>query len=135
MKKKNIFAIVFGIMVAFFGYKAFAVSLNQTCLPYEAPDMPASEVIILYGDLLFNNNPNAIRANATDDAVYIQFNQNFGNVNISIYNSMGGIVYTTVVNTDVQQMVIIPFASAASGTYTVELTNANGYADGEFNKD
>ena len=57
-----------------------------------------------------------------------------GNVNISIYNGMGGLVYSTVVNTDVQQVFIIPFTSAASGSYTVELSNANGYADGDFQK-
>ena len=80
-------------------------------------------------------NPNAIVAGASDDAVYIGFNQSFGNVNISIYNGMGGLVYSTVVNTDVQQVFIIPFSGVASGSYTVELSSANGYAEGEFDKD
>ena len=79
--------------------------------------------------------PNAIEAGANDDAVYIGFNQSFGNVNTSIYNGSGAIVYNTVVNTDVQQVFIIPFSGVASGTYTVELNNANGYAEGDFNKD
>jgi hypothetical protein len=95
---------------------------------------PGYEKINLLGDLLYNIGPNAIVAGASDDAVYIAFNQSFGNVNISIYNGMGGIVYNTVVNTDVQQVVIIPFTSAANGSYTVELNNANGYADGDFQK-
>ena len=90
--------------------------------------------IVLQGTLMFGINPNAIVAGASDDAVYIGFNQSFGNVNISIYNGMGGLVYSTVVNTDVQQVVIIPFTSAANDSYTVELNNANGYADGEFDK-
>lgn len=90
--------------------------------------------IVLQGTLMFGINPNSIEAGASDDAVYIGFNQIFGNVNISIYNGMGGLVYNTVVNTDVQQVVIIPITSAASGSYTVELNNASGYADGEFNK-
>ena len=89
----------------------------------------------MLGDLLHNTGPNAIVAGASDDAVYIGFNQSFGNVNISIYNDMGGTVYSTVVNTDVQQVVIIPFNAAASGTYTVELNNVNGYADGNFDHD
>ena len=90
--------------------------------------------IDLRGDLLMNVGPNAIVAGASDDAVYIGFNQSFGNVNISIYNGMGGLVYNTVVNTNVQQVIIIPFTSAASGSYIVELSNANGYADGDFDK-
>ena len=93
------------------------------------------DVINLHGELMYNIGPNAIVAGASDDAVYIGFNQSFGNVNISIYNGMGGLVYSTVVDTSVQSVVIIPFTSAASGSYTVELNNANGYADGDFEKD
>ena len=95
---------------------------------------PGYEKINLMGDLLLNIGPNAIVAGSSDDAVYIGFNQSFGNVNISIYNGMGGLVSSTVVNTDVQQVVIIPFASVSSGSYIVELSNANGYADGNFDK-
>ncbi len=88
--------------------------------------------IELHGDLATLVGPNAIVAGASDDAIYIGFNQNFGNVNISIYNGMGSLVYSTVVNTDAQSVVIIPFSSAAAGTYTVELSNANGSVDGDF---
>jgi hypothetical protein len=90
------------------------------------------ELINLMGDLLFGVSPNAIEAGANDEAVYIGFNQDFGLVNISIYNSMGGLVYSAVVNTSVQQVVIIPITFATSGTYTVELSNAFGYAEGDF---
>ena len=90
------------------------------------------DVIVLHGTLMFGINPNSIVAGASDDAVYIGFNQDFGLVNISIYNSMGGLVYSAVVNTSVQQVVIIPITFAASGTYTVELSNAFGYAEGDF---
>lgn len=93
------------------------------------------EKIELQGSLMYGINPNAIVAGANDNSVYIGFNQSFGNVNISIYNGMGGLVYSTVVDTSVQSVVIIPFTSAASGSYTVELNNANGYADGDFEKD
>ena len=95
---------------------------------------PGYEKINLLGDLLYNIGPNAIVAGANDDAVYIGFNQSFGNVNISIYNGMGGLVYSTVMNTDVQQVYIIPINTASSDTFTVELSNANGYADGHFDR-
>ena len=78
--------------------------------------------------------PNAVVAGANDNAVYIGFNQDFGNVSISIFNEAGLVVYSTVVDTSVQQVVIIPFFSAASGSYTVELSSANGYADGDFER-
>lgn len=92
------------------------------------------EVIILHGCLDRNASPNAIVAGASDDAIYIGFNQNYDNVNIAIYNEAGLVVYNTVVNTSVQTVVIIPFTNAASGVYTLELSNANGYADGDFEK-
>ena len=93
------------------------------------------ELINLMGDLLFAVSPNSIEAGASDNAVYIGFNQDFGNVSISIYNEAGLVVYSTVVDTSVQQVVIIPFSSAASGAYTVELISANGYVDGDFEHD
>lgn len=93
------------------------------------------EVIVLQGSLILNVGPNAIVAGASDNDVYIGFNQRFGNVNISIYNSMGILVYSTVVNTDIQSVFIIPFVGVASGTYTVELNNANGSADGDFERE
>ena len=93
------------------------------------------EIIDLMGDLLLNVGPNSIVAGASDDEVYIGFNQSFGIVNISIYNGTGGLVYSTVVDTNVQQVVIIPFSGFANGTYIVEVSNAFGFADGDFEKD
>ena len=116
-----------------------AQAINTRPIPIinsEMADPPQGyEKIELLGTLMLNINPNAIVAGASDDAVYIGFNQSFGNVNISIYNGMGGLVYNTVVNTDVQQVFIIPFSGVASGSYIVELNSANGYAEGEFDKD
>jgi hypothetical protein len=91
------------------------------------------EKINLQGTLLYGIDPNAIVAGASDNDIYIGFNRSFGNVNIFIYNDMGIIVYSTVVNTDVQQVVIIPFTNA-NGSYIVELSNANGYVDGDFER-
>jgi hypothetical protein len=99
-------------------------------------DPPAGyDKIILLGDLMLNHGPNAVVAGANENSVYIGFNQDFGNVGIAIYNEAGLVVYSTVVNTSVQTVVIIPFTTAASGTYTVELSNAFGYADGDFEHD
>lgn len=115
-----------------------AQAINTRPIPIinsEMADPPQGyEKIELLGTLMLNINPNAIVAGASDDAVYIGFNQSFGNVNISIYNGMGGLVYNTVVNTDVQQVYIIPFTTAASDNFTVELSNASGYAEGDFDR-
>ena len=89
----------------------------------------------LHGDLATSVGPNAIEAGASDDAIYIGFNQSFGNVDISIYNDMSNLVYRTIVNSDAQPVVIIPFVGFASGSYTIELNNANGYAEGDFEHD
>lgn len=125
-------------VLCFFSICAWeAQTINSTTLPSsiynKVHNMPEGyEVIELHGDLATNVGPNAIVAGANDEAVYIGFNQDFGLVNISIYNSMGGLVYSAVVNTSVQQVVIIPITFATSGTYTVELSNAFGYAEGDF---
>jgi hypothetical protein len=102
----------------------------------EMADPPQGyEKIDLQGSLMYGIGPNAIVAGASDVDIYIGFNQSFGNVNISIYNGMGNLAYSTVVNTDVQPSIIIPFANVLSGTYTVEVSNANGNVEGDFNKD
>ena len=93
-----------------------------------------AEAIELLGKLNYNAGPDDIEAGVTDNAVYICFNQDFGTVNITIYNGAGLVVYSTVVDTSVQQVVIIPITTAASGTYTVVLDNANGYAEGDFER-
>ena len=119
-------------------WKAQAKSIEKSpyCITIGDINMPNEfDKIDLMGDLLMNVSPNAIVAGASNDAVYIGFNQDFGNVNISIYSGMGGLVYSTVVNTSVQSVVIIPFTSAASGSYIVELNSADGYAEGDFDKD
>ena len=123
--------------LSIFTWEAQAANyLSAPIIKSEIADPPQGfEKIDLHGDLLNSIGPNAVVAGASDDDIYIGFNQSFGNVSISIYNSLGGLVYSTVVNTDVQPIVIIPFSSAASGSYYVELNNANGEADGEFEKD
>lgn len=135
MKKKALLLsglCAFGICI----WEAQALNPETTLSYYAENIIPHGyDEINLQGTLMYNINPNAIEAGANDDAVYIGFNQSFGNVNISIYNALGGLVYSTVVNTDVQSSIIIPFANVLSGTYTVEVSNANGSVEGDFNKD
>ena len=83
---------------------------------------------------MLNHGPNAVVAGANENSVYIGFNQDFGNVSITIYNGAGLVAYSTVVDTSVQQVVIIPITTAASGSFTVVLDNANGYAEGDFER-
>lgn len=113
-----------------------AQAVNTKPIPIiksEMTDPPQGyEKIDLKGTLMYGIGPNAIVAGASDDAVYIGFNQSFGYVNISIYNGMGILVYSTIVDTQIQPVVIIPLFNATSGTYTVELSNAFGYAEGDF---
>lgn len=136
MKKKAIILIglcVLGLCIV------EAQATNRVSLPIierTITDPPQGfEKVNLHGDLLNNVGPNAIVAGASDDAIYIGFNEDLGNVNISIYNGTGNLVYSTVVNTSVQPVVLIPFQNFTSGTYTVELSNAFGYADGDFEHD
>lgn len=93
------------------------------------------EIIVLQGSLMLSVGPNTIVAGASEDAVYIGFNQSFGNVNITIYNGMGSIVYRNVIDTNMQREYFIPFSGYANGTYTLELDNTTGYADGIFERD
>ena len=114
-------------------------AINTTSLApinkWEIADPPQGyEKINLQGTLMYGINPNAVVAGASDNAVYIGFNQDFGNVSITIYNGAGLVVYSTVVDTSVQQVVIIPITTAASGSFTVVLDNANGYAEGDFER-
>ena len=128
MKIKTL--LLFGLCtISLFSWEVQAANTKMT-IPIETKEItdPPSgyDKINLLGSLMYGIGPNAIIAGASDDAVYNGFNQDFGNVNINNYNGAG------LVNTSVQQVVIIPITSAASGTYTVELSNANGYADGDF---
>ena len=94
-----------------------------------------AEQILLKGKLDFNAGPDDIEAGATQNAVYLYFNQNHGNVSISLHNPSGLLVYNCVVDTSMQQLVVIPITSPVSGTYAVVLDNANGLVEGDFEHD
>ncbi len=75
-------------------------AVNTKSIPInnvEIADPPQGyEEIDLQGSLMYGIGPNAIVTGASDVDIYIGFNQSFGNVNISIYNSLGGLVYYNV---------------------------------------
>ena len=125
--------------LSFCTWQVQAVNVNPVAAPinkWDVTDPPAGyEIIDLQGSLLYGIGPNAVVAGASDDAVYIGFNEDCGNVSISIYSGIGNLVYSTVVDSGMQPVVIIPFSGFASGIYTVELNSANGYADGDFEHD
>lgn len=98
--------------------------VEKTSLPHGV------DVIVFQGDLLLSSGPDAINAGIGEDAIYIEFNQNLGNVTISLYGESGALVYNAVVNTGVQQLVIIPINNDPGVSYTLELNNAAGYAEG-----
>lgn len=95
-------------------------------------DLPGIlEKIDLQGDLMYSVGPNAINAGASKDAIYIEFKQSCGNVDIFIYNENGQQIYCSTVNTAVQQMVVIPITNITEGGFYIVLSNATGYAEGE----
>lgn len=134
MKNRFISLLVLSSVISC-SYAVYATIPNKLEIHKEALDTPPGEKIILLGTLMYGINPNAIEASVTDDAVYIQFNQSFGSVNIAILNGNGVQVYGTVVDTSIQQLVIIPFSNVASDTYTVVLNKADNYAEGDFERE
>lgn len=92
------------------------------------------EIIELHGDLMLSIDPNAITAGANHNSIYLHFNQSIGNVNIKIFNTAGNLCYNSLIDTSMQQTVIIPIAGSDNGSYTVMLENAVGYAEGDFER-
>lgn len=54
---------------------------------------------------------------------------------ITIINPYGWTIYNDVVNTAVQQVLVVPISFTAEGIYTIILDNADDYAEGDFVKD
>jgi hypothetical protein len=132
MKKK---ALIFAGLCAFSlcAWKAQAVNNEYVSIINMEDNVPTGyEIIDLQGALMFSVGPDDIIAGANDNSVYLHFSQNFGNVDIKIYSALGNLIYNCVVDTSMQQTIIIPISSNVSGTYTVVLTNVDGYAEGDF---
>lgn len=109
-----------------------AICVTATCDPEDPPIN--AQTIHLMGSLDTNAGPNDIEAYVDGHYVYLEFHRDFGNVSITLYDPNGLTLYNDVVNTSVQQLVVIPVTAFVDGTYTIVLENAWGYADGEFEK-
>ena len=135
--KKKVFIFTGLCALCLCAWEAQATNPQQVLINMDMEDnhIPCgAEQIKLQGRLDVNAGPDDIEAGATEQAVYLYFNRNFGNVSISLYNATGNLIYNCVVDTSMQQLVVIPINSTASGTYTVVLDNANGSAEGEFER-
>ena len=134
MKIKNTLLIAF-CAISLCVSTAKAVTIEAAPSFTTSIDLPGIlEKIDLQGDLMYSVGPNAINAGASKDAIYIEFKQSCGNVDIFVYNENGQQIYGTTVNTSVQQMLIIPIVNITNNSFTVMLSNASGCADGAFNK-
>ena len=112
-------------------------------MPYVHHDIPEQIVISdippnmtaidLHGDLDCNAGPDSVEAYYNQNFVVVSFHQNFGYVSVILIGD-GGTIYNQTINTSVQQTVYIPLAGAAAGRYILVLNNANGYAEGDFEK-
>ena len=135
MKKKSIFLA--GLFVlGLCAWETQATNLNHTSIINMEDNLPTGyETIELHGSLMMGTNPNAIGAGYSRNAVCVHFNQSFGSVSVALHNEDGVLVYSTVVNTNVQQTLIIPIANNnGNGGYYLTLDNANGYAEGDFRR-
>lgn len=132
MKSKT--ALLIGLCAfGLFTREAQAFSPQMTSIDEVTATIPNGyDEIDLHGDLYTNAGPNAIEAGVDDEEVYIQFNQNFGTVSISLYDALSNLIYQSNVNTGVQPIVIIPINSTEEGTFTLELNSINGGAEGGF---
>ena len=135
MNSKNI--ILLGLcIIGLCAWEAQAVNLNHSSIINVEDNLPTDfETFELHGDLLLGVGPNAISAGYSRNAVCVHFNQSFGSVSVALHNEDGVLVYSTVVNTDVQQTLIIPLANnSGNGGYYITLDNANGFAEGDFER-
>lgn len=74
-----------------------------------------------------------MKASVNRNMVRLAFTQNIGHVNVSLYDGNGNLVYSGMVDTSVQRMVVIP-TSNSEGRCTLVVENAAGYAEGDFER-
>ena len=86
------------------------------------------KAIFLYGQLFSGG----VRASDIIDAyissatLRVEFRDIIGNVEVEIVNSSGNLVYDTVVNTVLEERLIVPVAGWTSDTYTVYFIASHG---------
>lgn len=133
--KKILLALLCCCLLSFIVLKTQAFNPEFSFVSETTDELPPSyDVIELQGSLVLSPGANPIEAGVNDNSIYIQFNQNFGTVIVTVYNPNGLTVYNGVVNTAMQQQLFIPVTLFVEGTYTVVIENAFGYANGDFEK-
>ena len=133
--KRNTLVLIGLIVLGLCSWEAQAANLSHHSIINMEDNVPTGyENIHLHGDLDTSVGPNAVVAGVNENSVYIHFSRNFGNVSISIFNAEGALAYYSVVDTSMQQTFIIPITGWANGHFVLELNNANGYAEGDFNR-
>ena len=108
----------------------FALCVTATSDPTDPPT--TAQQLIINGQLDTNAGPNDIEAYVDGHYVYVEFHRNFGNVSITLYDPDGLTLYSDVVNTGVQQLVVIPVSAFMEGIYTIVLESILGSAEGEI---
>lgn len=101
--------------------------------PYR-DDPPNQTPIVLNGRLDYNQGPNDVEAYTDQVNFYVVFHRCFGIVSITLFNELGVSVYSDVVDTAIQQTVVIPISGNPSGTYSVLLESGLGFSEGDFSK-
>ena len=72
-------------------------------------------------------------AKKNSNTVCLTFSQNIGYVSVTLIDGNGNLVYSGMVDTSVQRMVVIP-TSNSEGRCTLVVENATGYAEGGFER-
>lgn len=123
--------IIVGFCLLSFGAGELQANTPETTsIVQKNNDVPHGyEQIELQGSLMLSVGPTSIDAGVNDNSIFIQFNQNLGNVIVTIYNPSGSTVYSGMVNTAVQQLLVIPVTFSSEGIYTIVLENASDYFD------
>lgn len=135
--KKNVLILASLCALCLFTWQARAVNVERPAITIidEVDNVPSGyEAIYLQGKLSYSTGPNDVVAGANKNSVYLHFNQNCGNVSISIYNAEGNLVYNSVVDTSLQRTFIIPITGSSNGIFSVVLDNSAGFAEGDFDR-
>ena len=134
--KRTQLLIMYGMFCLLFTFGTIAYAHFLIPEQMDESDIPPDlSEITLSGSLLESSyGQNQIKSYYDGNSVVIYFYQNFGYVEIILLNESGGTIYENTVNTAVQQTVYIPISTTTNGILTLVLNNANGYAEGEFNR-
>lgn len=135
--KKNVLILASLFVLCLFAWQAQAVNVEHPSITIinMGDNVPTGyEAIYLQGKLSYGTGPNDVVAGANKNSVYLHFNQNCGNVSVSIYNADGNLVYNSVVDTSLQRTFIIPITGSSNGIFSVVLDNSAGFAEGDFDR-